>query len=95
MAQAPLAGIRVLALSRIIAGPFCSMQLGDLGAEVIKIENPRGGDDTRAMRPPEAGGEAHFYLAFNRNKRSLAVDITTEAGREIVYGLAAGSDVLL
>jgi crotonobetainyl-CoA:carnitine CoA-transferase CaiB-like acyl-CoA transferase len=91
----PLAGIRVLDLSRIIAGPFCTMQLGDLGAEIVKIENPRTGDDARAMRPPEAGGEGHFYLAFNRNKRSVALDVTTPEGAEVLHVLAAVSDVLI
>ncbi len=92
---AALDGIRILDLSRIIAGPFCTMQLGDLGAEVIKIEHPTRGDDTRAMKPPEAGGESHFYLAYNRNKRSLALDLASEAGKAIIHELAATSDVLV
>ena len=91
----PLHRIRVLDLSRIVAGPFCTMQLADLGAEVIKIEHPGHGDDTRRMTPPESGGEAHFYLAFNRGKKSVAVDLKSEEGREIVHGLAAKSDVLV
>ncbi len=93
--SAALDGIRILDLTRIIAGPFCTMQLGDLGADVIKIEHPARGDDTRAMKPPEAGGESHFYLAFNRNKRSLALDLASEQGNGIIHELAAGADVLV
>ena len=94
-ADLPLAGVRVLDLSRIIAGPNCTMQLGDLGAEVIKIERPGEGDDTRRMKPPEQGGEAHFYLAFNRNKKSVAVDMKSERGLALIDALAAKSDVLV
>ncbi len=93
--SAALDGIRILDLTRIIAGPFCTMQLGDLGADVIKIEHPARGDDTRAMKPPEAGGESHFYLAFNRNKRSLALDLASAQGKGIIHELAAGADVLV
>jgi crotonobetainyl-CoA:carnitine CoA-transferase CaiB-like acyl-CoA transferase len=91
----PLAGIRVLDFSRVVAGPFCTMQLGDLGAEVVKIEHPEHGDDSRGMKPPEAGGEAHFFLAFNRNKKSVALDLSTPAGRDVAERLAARSDVLV
>lgn len=91
----PLKGVRVLDLSLIIAGPNCTMQLADLGAEVIKIEIPGGGDDSRHMKPPEVGGEGHFYLAFNRNKKSVAVDMKSEAGRELILRLAAESDVFV
>ena len=91
----PLEGIRVLDLSRIVAGPSCTMQLGDLGAQIIKIERPGTGDDTRRMKPPEQGGEAHFYLAFNRNKQSVAIDMKTEGGLELVDRLAARCDVLV
>ncbi|MDH3701816.1 MAG: CoA transferase [Alphaproteobacteria bacterium] len=94
-APAPLHGIRVLDLSRIAAGPFCTMQLADLGAEVIKVERPGHGDDTRHMTPPESGGEAHFYLAFNRNKRSIELDMKTGEGRDIVHRLAEKCDVLV
>ncbi len=96
MKQAPpLSGIRVLDLSRIIAGPNCTMQLADLGAEVIKVERPGHGDDTRNMRPPDANGEAHFYLAYNRNKKSIVIDMQAEAGRELIHQLAAKSDVMI
>lgn len=91
----PLAGLRVLDLSRVIAGPFCTMQLADLGAEIIKVENPDGGDDSRHIKPPEAGGESHFYLAMNRSKRSIALDLRQPEAVEIVQALAATSDVLV
>ena len=65
----PLSGIRVVDLSRILAGPFCTMNLGDMGAEVIKIEQPGKGDDTRGWGPPFVGGEAAYFLGVNRNKR--------------------------
>ncbi|MEM7750691.1 MAG: CoA transferase [Pseudomonadota bacterium] len=96
MKQAPpLTSIRVLDLSRIIAGPNCTMQLADLGAEVIKVERPGHGDETRNMRPPDANGEAHFYLAYNRNKKSIAIDMQSEAGRQLIHQLAAKSDVMI
>lgn len=94
-AGGPLEGVRVLDLSRVLAGPFCTMQLADMGAEIIKVENPDGGDDTRHFKPPEAGGEAHYFLAVNRSKRSIALDIRTERGQEIIHGLAAQCDVLI
>src|SRR5919206_4042465 len=71
----PLSGIHVLDLSRILAGPYCTMVLGDLGADVLKVEQPGKGDDTRAWGPPWAGGESAYYLSVNRNKRSLTVDL--------------------
>ena len=102
----PLSGLRVLDLSRVLAGPWASQLLGDLGAEVIKVERPdhdgKGGDDTRGWGPPWlADGEgrptadAAYFLCTNRNKRSLTVDITQPAGQAIVTDLAAQSDVLL
>ena len=91
----PLAGIRVLDLSRVLAGPICTMILADLGAEIIKVENPDGGDETRGMKPPEAGGEAHFYLSVNRTKKSVAIDISTPEGRALIHKLAAECDVLV
>ena len=70
----PLEGIRILDLSRVLAGPYCTMLLGDLGAEVIKVERPGTGDDTRAWGPPFAGGESAYYLCANRNKKSITVN---------------------
>jgi formyl-CoA transferase len=91
----PLAEVRVLDLSRILAGPFCTMVLGDLGADVIKIEHPMQGDDTRAWGPPFVDGESAYYLSINRNKRSLAVDFKTDDGRRIIRELAERSDVVV
>jgi len=92
--KAPLSGVRVLDLSRLIAGPLCTMQLADMGASVIKIENPRRGDDSRRL-PPFTGGESHSYLAFNRNKKSVALDMRTPEGQQIIEELASRSDVLV
>ena len=91
----PLAGVRILDLSRVLAGPVCTMLLADMGAEVIKVENPDGGDETRNMKPPAAGGEAHFFLSVNRTKKSVAIDITTPEGQELIHRLAAECDVLV
>jgi formyl-CoA transferase len=90
----PLQNIRVLDLSRVLAGPYCTMVLGDLGAEVIKVEPPDG-DETRGWGPPFAGGESAYYLCVNRNKRGMVVDLKTEAGRSILRELAMQSDVLV
>ncbi len=91
----PLAGLKVLDLSRILAGPWASQLLADLGADVIKVERIEGGDDTRAWGPPFAHGESAYYLSTNRGKRSLAVDITQPEGQQIVRELAVRSDVLI
>jgi len=93
-ARPPLAGIRVLDLTRVLAGPFCSMSLGDMGAEVIKIEEPGKGDDTRGW-PPFAGGEATYFLSVNRNKKSLTLNMKATEGQEILRKLVARSDVVL
>jgi crotonobetainyl-CoA:carnitine CoA-transferase CaiB-like acyl-CoA transferase len=90
-----LGGISVLDLTRNFAGPYCSMLLGDLGADVVKIESPRDGDDTRQWRPPEWDGLSATFLACNRNKRSVAVDIDTTDGQEIVRRLAERADVVI
>lgn len=95
MSNGALAGVRVLDMSRILAGPYCTQILGDLGAEIIKIEQPDTGDGSRAWSPPSAGGEAAYYLAVNRNKRSLTVNLKTPEGREIIQQLAAKCDVLV
>ncbi|HET7056531.1 MAG TPA: CoA transferase, partial [Thermomicrobiales bacterium] len=83
----PLAGIRVVDLTRVMTGPYCTMMLGDLGADVIKIELPGKGDDTRAWGPPFIHGEAAYYLSVNRNKRSIALDLKREAGKEALWKL--------
>lgn len=90
----PLAGVRVLDMSRILAGPYAAMQLGDLGADVIKVEPP-GGDDSRHWGPPWVGGEGAYYLGVNRNKRSIALDLKRAEAREVIKRLAAGSDILI
>jgi formyl-CoA transferase len=90
----PLQGIRVLDLSRVLAGPYCTMVLGDLGADVIKVESPEG-DETRVWGPPFAAGESAYYLCVNRNKRSMVVDFKTEDGRAILHKLIQQSDVLV
>ncbi len=94
-AQPPLAGIKVLDLSRVLAGPWATMTLGDLGAEIWKIENPVDGDETRSWAPPAYKGTSTYYLAVNRNKASLAVDFRTERGQAIVRALAQRADVLV
>jgi crotonobetainyl-CoA:carnitine CoA-transferase CaiB-like acyl-CoA transferase len=91
----PLSGVRVLDLSRVLAGPFCTMILGDLGAEVIKVERPEGGDDTREWGPPFAAGESAYYLSVNRNKKSVLADLKSGKGRGVVTALAAKSDVVI
>ncbi|HET7034985.1 MAG TPA: CaiB/BaiF CoA-transferase family protein [Thermomicrobiaceae bacterium] len=93
--RGPLHGIRVLDLSRVLAGPYCTMVLGDLGAEVIKIEQPGSGDDTRAWGPPWAGGESAYYLSINRNKQSVTLNLKSERGREILRVLARQSDIVV
>jgi len=90
----PLTGIKVLDLSRVLAGPYCTMVLGDLGAEVIKVEPPEG-DETHGWGPPFAGGESAYYLCVNRNKRGMVVNLKTEAGKNILRELAMQSDVLV
>ena len=91
----PLAGIRVLDMSRVLAGPWCTMILGDLGADVIKVENPVGGDETRDFGPPFEAGESAYYMSANRNKKSILADLKTEEGQGIVRRLAEKSDVLI
>src|ERR671917_2253435 len=91
----PLAGLLVADFSRVLAGPFAAMTLGDLGADVVKVERPDGGDDTRAWGPPWRGEEATYYLGLNRNKRSLALDLGDPADRELARRLAGRADVLI
>ena len=91
----PLQGVRVLDLSRVLAGPYATMVLGDLGADVLKVEHPERGDDTRHWGPPFAGGESAYFLSVNRNKRSIGVDLKDQDGLERIKTLAAGADVLI
>jgi crotonobetainyl-CoA:carnitine CoA-transferase CaiB-like acyl-CoA transferase len=91
----PLDGVRVLDLSRVLAGPWATMALGDLGAEIWKIENPNEGDETRSWSPPAFRGTATYYLSINRNKSSLAIDFRSERGQAIVRELAQRADVVV
>jgi crotonobetainyl-CoA:carnitine CoA-transferase CaiB-like acyl-CoA transferase len=90
----PLQGLQVIDLTRVVAGPFCTMQLGDMGAEVLKIEEPQHGDDTRAWAP-FIGGEGSFFLALNRSKKSVAIDLKTPDGADALRRLVASADVLI
>src|SRR5690606_39186058 len=99
---APLAGIRVLDLSRVLAGPWCTQNLADLGADVIKVERPGTGDDTRSWGPPflkdQDGNEtteSAYYLSTNRNKRSVAIDFSKPEGAELVREIAKHCDILV
>ena len=91
----PLEGVKVLDLTQIMAGPYCAMTLGDMGADVVKVEKPNGGDDARRMGPPFIEGESAAFLGINRNKRSIVADMRTDGGREIVQELARRSDILI
>lgn len=91
----PLAGIKVLDLTRVLAGPLCTAILGDLGADVIKIENPKNGDETRGWGPPFVNGESAYYLCANRNKRSLTLNFKSEEANIIINNLTANSDVVV
>ncbi|MBA1273278.1 CaiB/BaiF CoA transferase family protein [Stutzerimonas azotifigens] len=93
--MAILQGIKVLDLTRILAGPWSTMALADLGATVWKVENIKGGDDTRSWMPPERGGVSTYYLSANRNKQSLAIDMATPQGRQLILELVAEADVLV
>lgn len=93
----PLSGLRVIDLSRVLAGPSCTQILGDLGADIIKIERPGMGDDTRKWGPPFLPGtkESAYYLSCNRNKRSIAVDMTKPEGQEVIHALLSDADILI
>jgi crotonobetainyl-CoA:carnitine CoA-transferase CaiB-like acyl-CoA transferase len=96
MGHLPLAGIRVLDLTRVLAGPFCTMLLADLGADVIKVERPHRGDDTRGWGPPfDEHGESAYYLSVNRNKRSIAADFASERDRATILSLVRKADVVV
>jgi formyl-CoA transferase len=91
----PLEGLRVVDLTRVLSGPYCTMQLGDLGAEVIKVEQPGKGDDTRAFAPPYQGDQAAYFLSVNRNKKSITLDMKSAAGKEVLWRLIDKSDILV
>lgn len=91
----PLEGVRVVDLTRILAGPYCTMMLGDMGAEVIKIEHPQGGDDTRGWGPPFLNGVSTYFISINRNKKSLTLNLKDERGKELLQDLIRKGDVVV
>src|SRR6476659_4271632 len=91
----PLHGLTVLDLTRVLSGPYCTMMLADMGARVIKIEQPGKGDDTRAWGPPFVEGESAYFLSINRNKESVTIDFKQAAGRELLHRLLEKADVLV
>src|ERR1700693_4091164 len=91
----PRAGVRVLDASRVLAGPFCGQLLGDLGAEVIKVERPGGGDETRGWGPPWHGDLSAYFLSCNRNKRAITLDLAHPEGVRVFHELVRRSDVIL
>src|SRR5262245_25259795 len=91
----PLTGITVVDLTRVLAGPYCTMLLGDMGAEVIKIERPDGGDDTRHFGPPYVNGESAMFLAINRNKLSVTLNLKHDEAKKILARLIERADVLV
>src|SRR5689334_617567 len=91
-----LEGVRVLDLTRVLAGPLCTMMLGDLGADVLKVERPGGGDETRGWGPPfDERGESGYYLSVNRNKKSLVADLEQPADVELLRSLASGARIVV
>ena len=95
VAALPLVGYRVLDLTRALAGPYCTMLLGDLGADVIKVERPETGDEARHWGPPFYGGESSYFLSMNRNKRSVALDLKDATGLRLCLELAAQADIVV
>ena len=91
----PLEGVRVLDLCRVVSGPFATMQLGDLGADVAKIEAPDQGDESRSYGPPFVAGESAYYMSVNRNKRSIAIDLKSKEGKQLALDLARKADVVI
>ncbi|GAB6171586.1 CaiB/BaiF CoA-transferase family protein [Paradesulfitobacterium aromaticivorans] len=91
----PLAGIKVLELARTLAGPYCSMLLADMGADVLKVEQPGIGDETRGFTPPSLAGESCYYLSLNKNKKGITLNLKTEEGKQIVKELVKEADVLI
>ena len=95
MTAGPLSGLQIVDLSRVLAGPLCTMLLGDLGADVIKVERPGTGDDTRTWGPPFTHGESAYFLGLNRNKRSLTIDLSSDEGKDILRRMLMSADVLI
>src|SRR5579863_359314 len=93
--QGPLSGIVVVDLSRVLAGPYCTMMLGDMGATIIKVEHPGDGDDTRRFGPPYVAGESAYYLGLNRNKYGITIDFGTPTGKERLLRLIGQADILV
>src|SRR5438067_8347280 len=91
----PLTGIRVVDLTRALAGPYCTLLLGDMGADVIKVEMPGSGDETRQWGPPFVAGESSYFMSVNRNKRSITLDLKSAAGLDALRRLVASADVLV
>src|ERR1700746_2817277 len=91
----PLAGVRVVDLTRALAGPYCTLLLGDMGADVIKIELPGSGDETRQWGPPFVAGESSYFMSVNRNKRSVTLDLKAPAGLDALRRLTHSADVLV
>ena len=94
-APTALGGLLVVDFTRVVAGPACTQTLADFGAEVIKIENPEGGDDSRAYEHAEIGGESAAFLSLNRNKRDIALDLTVPAARDVARELISRADVVV
>jgi crotonobetainyl-CoA:carnitine CoA-transferase CaiB-like acyl-CoA transferase len=91
----PLAGLRVLDLTRVLAGPYCTMMLGDMGADVVKVERPGVGDDTRGFGPPFLGGESTYFMSINRSKRGMTLDLKHQRGSEILHEMLKTADVVV
>jgi formyl-CoA transferase len=91
----PLEGVKILDLCRVVSGPYAAMLLGDFGADVVKIEEPKHGDEARTYGPPFVEGESAYFLSVNRNKRSCAIDLKSPSGKELVRGLASVADVVV
>ncbi|MBT6276285.1 MAG: CoA transferase [Chromatiales bacterium] len=90
-----LKGVRIIDFTRVLAGPYCTVMLSDLGAEVIKVENPAGGDESRQFKPPALAGESTYFMALNRNKKSVVLDLSTPAGKAAATRLADDADVVV
>ena len=91
----PLAGLRVIDLTRVLSGPYCTMTLGDMGAEVIKVEHPEGGDDTRSFAPPYQGDQSAYFLSVNRNKKSLTLNLKDDGAKEVLWQLIDTADIIV